>query len=191
MKKAISIVLSAVCVICFNISIYATESSKIDISPISQKFIDYLNVPSLYSSDSKTGYIPQPYELPYVEKYKDYDLPTRYNVLPNYNLQNPKEFISPIKDQGEDGVCWAFSSVGVLESSLLKQNGLTKLDTYDFSENHMRYALSSEGNNDLGFVRKHDDGGNFKMALAYLTRSEINGVLSKLHKGSLKIIIQC
>lgn len=173
MKKLFSVLLSLMFALSFNFNIYA--NFEISTSPMSQKFIDYLNTPSLYSNDSSSGYIPEPYELPYVEKNQTYDLPSTYNISSKYNIQNPKNFISPIKDQGQDGVCWAFSTIGVMESSLLKQENLTQLDTYDFSENHMRHALSKDGNNLLGFERKHDGGGNFKMGLAYLTRGEING----------------
>lgn len=173
MKKLFSVLLSLIFALSFNFNIYA--NFEISTSPMSQKFIDYLNTPSLYSNDSGSGYIPEPYELPYVEKNQTYDLPSTYNISSQYNTQNPKNFISPIKDQGQDGVCWAFSTIGVMESSLLKQENLTQLDTYDFSENHMRHALSKDGNNPLGFERKHDGGGNFKMGLAYLTRGEING----------------
>lgn len=173
MKKLFSVLLSLMFALSFNFNIYA--NFEISTSPMSQKFIDYLNTPSLYSNDSSSGYIPEPYELPYVEKNQTYDLPSTYNISSQYNIQNPKNFISPIKDQGQDGVCWAFSTIGVMESSLLKQENLTQLDTYDFSENHMRHALSKDGNNPLGFERKHDGGGNFKMGLAYLTRGEING----------------
>lgn len=175
MKKILLILLSTICITNFNFFIYAAENSEVSVSPINQEFINYLNTLNLYSNENKTGYIPEPYELPYIEKNKNYDLPSTYNIITNYNTQASKEFISPIKNQGQDGVCWAFSAIGVLESALLKQNNLTELDTYDFSENHMRYALSSEGNNKLGFERKHDGGGNFSMALAYLTRSKING----------------
>lgn len=173
MKKLFSVLLSLMFALSFNFNIYA--NFEISTSPMSQKFIDYLNTPSLYSNDSGSGYIPEPYELPYVEKNQTYDLPSTYNISSQYNIQNPKNFISPIKDQGQDGVCWAFSTIGVMESALLKQENLTQLDTYDFSENHMRHALSKDGNNPLGFERKHDGGGNFKMGLAYLTRGEING----------------
>lgn len=176
MKKLFSLLLSLMFALSFNFNTYAYEIENFEIttSPISQKFIDYLNTPSLYSNES-SGYIPKPYELPYIEKNQTYNLPSTYNISSQYNIQNPKKFISPIKDQGQDGVCWAFSTIGVMESALLKQDNLTQLDTYDFSENHMRHALSKDGNNPLGFERMHDGGGNFDMGLAYLTRGEING----------------
>lgn len=132
-----------------------------------------------------TGYIPEFVEIPYVYK------PDANNNLPSefgldsatfedqsYNTTT-KEYISSVKNQGQLDTCWTFSSLGVFESSLLKENKITSQDTYDFSENHMRYALSSDGGNNLGFDRRNYAAGNFDMALAYLTRGQMNGVVNE------------
>lgn len=133
-----------------------------------------------------TGYIPEFVEIPYVYKSDvNNNLPSEFGLdqatnSSSYNTTN-KYYISPVKDQGQLGVCWTFSALGILESSLLKENNISTpaAATYDFSENHMRYALSSDGGNTLGFDRKNDDGGNFDMALAYLTRGKMNGAVNE------------
>ncbi|MEI7434052.1 MAG: lectin like domain-containing protein [Methanomicrobiales archaeon] len=64
--------------------------------------------------------------------------------------------LSPIRNQGQDGNCWAFASIGSLESSLLPG------ERYDFSENNEK--------NLHGFGVPINLGGNDFMATAYLTR---------------------
>ncbi len=64
--------------------------------------------------------------------------------------------LSPIKNQGQDGNCWAFASTASLESSLLPG------ERYDFSENNEK--------NLHGFDVPINLGGNDFMATAYLAR---------------------
>jgi C1A family cysteine protease len=64
--------------------------------------------------------------------------------------------LTPIKNQGQDGNCWAFASIGSLESSLLPA------ESYDFSENNEK--------NLHGFSVPINVGGNDFMATAYMVR---------------------
>lgn len=174
--------LAVLTAILISLNVYPSYASdyepKATMPQISQEFLDYQNGKTTFSNESSTvsGYIPEPYPLPYVNTSIDQNFPTVYGIeSPTYNTETPKKFISPIKNQGQDGVCWTFAANAVLESSLLKAENLDILDTYDFSENHMKHALSYEGGNTLGFDRTHDDGGNFSQALSYWIRNKTNG----------------
>ena len=83
------------------------------------------------------------------------NLPSKYD-LRDYGL------VTPIKDQGGSGSCWAFSTLGALESYLLKYENIS----YDFSENNMKNLMGIYGLNGTDWA----DGGNYYMALAYLLR---------------------
>ncbi len=126
-----------------------------------------------------TGYIESDFNYPYIEKRAnqknnrsrhgllgDTSLPSSYNADVN-NLK----YVSSVGNQKSAGVCWSFAANGLLESALMKQNDCYDSSTYNFSENHMRYALSSDNNNQYGFDRHCIDGGNISMALAYWTRN--------------------
>jgi len=101
------------------------------------------------------GYLPPPYKLPAsatassAPEGQKQALPARYD-LRDYNK------VTPVKDQGQEGNCWAFAAYGSLESCM------KFAAPWDFSENNMA--------NLHGFNSAYGWGGNAKMALAYLNR---------------------
>ena len=71
--------------------------------------------------------------------------------------------VSPVKNQGSAGVCWAFATVASLESTLLTG------EVWDFSENNMKNLLSNLYPE--GFDRNFSTGGaTHKESTAYLVR---------------------
>ena len=79
--------------------------------------------------------------------------------------------LTPVKSQGPLGVCWTFSSMALLEMYVKKQTGQTR----DFSEQHIRYATSTDGGNIYGFDRVNYGGGNAHVVGAYVTRQAVGG----------------
>jgi C1A family cysteine protease len=72
-----------------------------------------------------------------------------------YDLRNSLK-VTDIKDQLSIGACWAFASLGAIESTLMPK------ENYDLSEDHM-----SMGH---GYNLSQNEGGDFKVGLAYLAR---------------------
>lgn len=89
--------------------------------------------------------------------FADADLPEKYSSY-------AQGFVTAPKNQGDLGVCWAFSALSCFETYLLK-NGYGE---YDLSEEHMNHwaTLRSDG---TGWQRAYDGGGYQSIALGYLT----------------------
>ena len=83
------------------------------------------------------------------------DLPSSYDLRDD-------GLVTPIRDQGGSGSCWAFSTIAAIESYLLKYENIS----YDFSENNMKNLMGIYGLNGTDWA----DGGNYYMSLAYLLR---------------------
>lgn len=110
-------------------------------------------------------------------------VPSKYNEFgefPVFYINNAEEAAyksstsTSVKNQGGDGCCWAFAAMADFEAAAMTYNNYTN-NEIDFSESHMRYALSNTGNNKLGFNRAIDAGGNNQMAMAYFSRLTLGG----------------
>ncbi len=78
---------------------------------------------------------------------EEYPLPAAYDMR-DYGR------VSPVRDQGRYGTCWAFASLGALETTLLP------LDTKIFATDHMTICNS--------YNLEIDRGGEHTMSIAYL-----------------------
>ncbi|MDD2509966.1 MAG: lectin like domain-containing protein [Syntrophomonas sp.] len=109
----------------------------------------------------RPGFIPHPLNLSHLKGLKIFPETRLLHLSSSYDLRKQGR-LTPVKDQGPAGTCWAFATYGSLESCLLPEQ------EFDFSENNMKKLLSE--NCPTGYDRAPRDGGNQFMSVAYLTR---------------------
>ena len=97
-------------------------------------------------------------------------------LMDSYNLKDVIPENTTIKNQMNTNSCWAFASLGALETNLAMRdyNSSKGPVVYDFSEKHMNYATAKSSfldnkTNEYGFSKEVSEGGNFYMATQYLT----------------------
>lgn len=109
------------------------------------------------------GFSPQIPELP-VTTETPATIPARYD---------PREIngLTPVKDQGNLGMCWCFGSVATFESAVYKYTGLKE----SYSEEAIRYIDSNEMsgflcNSNIGLYERNSvDAAHHIVSLSYLT----------------------
>ena len=84
------------------------------------------------------------------------------DIPDQYDLRTLNQ-VSSVKNQGNGGNCWAFSTLGALESCILK----LMATEYDFSENNMKNLMSLFS--DYGWDMAPNNGGYDDMGIGYLT----------------------
>ena len=99
----------------------------------------------------------------------------RATISAKYNLKDVIPENVAIKNQMSTNSCWAFATIGMLEShlALRDKNASNSTVTYDFSEKHMNYATAKSAflngeTNEYGFTKKLSDGGNIYLATQYM-----------------------
>ena len=84
------------------------------------------------------------------------DIPSKYDMR-DYNL------LTPVKNQEDEGNCWAFAAIAALESCIMKATGIQ----YDFSEENMKNIIARFS--DYGYVDADANGGGHSyMSIGYL-----------------------
>ncbi|MCQ2392432.1 MAG: lectin like domain-containing protein, partial [Kiritimatiellae bacterium] len=109
------------------------------------------------------GYRPSPFDLrdvaaAYAARMATNPVARAFASIPSAYDSRERGWVSPVKDQGRYGTCWAHATMAALESWILKEDGVC----LDFSENNLV--------NRSGFDGGFDVGGNGNMAAAYLLR---------------------
>lgn len=132
------------------------ESGQPVMAPLNRAFLDYQNKkisPILYTAEGyPLGWIPDIHDFSYL-RFKDPSLMKAFPTTYDLRTQNK---LTPVKNQGNCGSCWAFATYGSLESYLMPN------EIKDFSEQNLI--------DHTGFDYGPCDGGNWTMAMAYLAR---------------------
>jgi len=132
------------------------ETKLPTMAPVSKAFLDYQNkqfTQIRYTAEGyPLGWIPDIHDFSYLA----FKQPLRLKALPAAFDLRTQNKLTPIKNQGACGSCWAFATYGSLESYLMPN------EIKDFSEENLI--------DKHGFDSGPCDGGNWTMAIAYLTR---------------------
>jgi len=110
--------------------------------------------PTVTAEGYYLGYIPEPVDFLHIAGIKVID---REKYPSSYDLRSLGR-LTPVRNQGPCGSCWAFATYGALESWLLTVGR----GSWDLSENNLKECH--------GFVLGPCAGGNALMAAAYLSR---------------------
>ena len=137
------------------------KKNKLYLNP---QYVDYLT----YSEEEKSeeGEIP----IPMVVDYSTRNVSGSNNIPSSYDLSHVDDnnYVTPIRDQGNLGICWTFATAGAAESHILKTTNSSYPSTSKLiSERQIDYATSYNGIKDykseyVSFIdRGLGDGGNF------------------------------
>lgn len=160
----------------------AATGTAFEQAPCNPDFLDFLAGPAKppevqrSSADEKTegalGLVPDPI-VPIVHDSSAASGTASYLAAlpgdPVFDLRDPDgdgdtsdSLLTPVRDQGSCGACWAFGTYGSLESYLKLSSGIDDEEN-DYAEDNMKHRH--------GFDLTPCEGGNKTMSTAYLARN--------------------
>jgi C1A family cysteine protease len=144
----------------------AASTLRLTTAPLNPAFVQYRARRAAAQAHAaqavrRLGLVPSPIDFAYLEATKAVPRVAGSPYPASYDLRDPAiNKQSPIEDQGIYGSCWAFASLGSLESSLLPG------DPQVYSEDNLILNCGFDG----GSSGLYDNGGDDLMATAYLAR---------------------
>ena len=142
--KGIFAFCSAVCLFAVSMPI-STVAASAETSP--RKAVQADCVSDFADADSEDGYLPlQGAAIAFENSDGEqplYGSAAETDTVPeSYDLRE-QGIITSVKDQGSDGMCWAFATLGAAESHLLKyyETDLDNINDMDLSEEQVGYFL--------------------------------------------------
>ena len=163
-----------------------TEKNKVDNEPyLNPMFVEYLMMSEEEQSNEEV--VPMATIVDYYNptNVEEASLPSSYD---SRNV-NGKNFVSPVRNQGEMGICWAFTSAEVVETYMMKENNTSYTNNSQLiSERQIDYATAINGIKDydseyVSFIedRVLGDGANF-----YISSLAMAGGVSTFAYDSFK-----
>jgi len=145
----------------FSDPVSAADTQSPQMAPVNPAFTDFIQhkqfMQQLTAQSKGLGYIPSPIDRSNLKGAATRLMATEnLTALPtSYDLRTYGK-VTPVRDQGQCGSCWAFGAMASLESSLLPS------ETRNFSEQNLK--------NTHGFNWGPCDGGNTDISTAYMMR---------------------
>ncbi len=145
------------------LTLQVNAQEKAQKAPLNPDFVQYLQEKEAggvkKSANGKgLGFVPSPLNIHFNKMDQSVNSKKSAQAIPSkYDLRD-YNWVSPVKDQGPAGACMSFSTIGAIESTWMKLG----YGTFDLSEHNLATCH--------GFELGINDGGDFSMASAYLTR---------------------
>ncbi len=153
-------VLSVIILLCFGVVMIAQQG--LQMREVNPDYLEYISKKNSGEIESKTseGYYLGEIPSPIIRDYSNLQVSTPKSLPAVYDLRDVDggAYLTPVKDQGLEGACWAFATYAAVESYWKKQSWAT----FDLSEQNLATCH--------GFDWTPSEGGNSDLSTAYLSR---------------------